>query len=155
MDNRNNAIVNPDARKISDAQMRCLAKCIATFGIGLYIYAGEDLPEEDGPVKPQATKPQPAIPNIKVNVSPKKLEGQRGEFQIVAPAAPEGDKKEWLNLIKTSSHMLLGLCSSDADVMTIFKKNKVIFDAVKAADPIFFTEMMVKFTETRNMFPKE
>jgi hypothetical protein len=51
--------------------------------------------------------------------------------------------------------MLLGLCSSDADVMTIFKKNKVIFDAVKAADPIFFTEMMVKFTETRNMFPKE
>lgn len=44
MDNRNNAIVNPCARKISDASMRCLAKCIATFGIGLYIYAGEDLP---------------------------------------------------------------------------------------------------------------
>ncbi len=44
MDNRNNAIVNPDTRKISDATMRCLAKCIACFGIGLYIYAGEDLP---------------------------------------------------------------------------------------------------------------
>ena len=44
MDNRNNAISNPDSRKISDASMRCLAKCIATFGIGLYIYAGEDLP---------------------------------------------------------------------------------------------------------------
>jgi hypothetical protein len=44
MDNRNNAIINPDTRKISDATMRCLAKCIACFGIGLYIYAGEDLP---------------------------------------------------------------------------------------------------------------
>ncbi len=44
MDNRNNAILNPDTRKISDATMRCLAKCIACFGIGLYIYAGEDLP---------------------------------------------------------------------------------------------------------------
>ena len=44
MDNRNNAITNPDTRKISDATMRCLAKCIATFGIGLYIYAGEDIP---------------------------------------------------------------------------------------------------------------
>ena len=44
MDNRNNAIALPDARKISDATMRCLAKCIACFGIGLYIYAGEDLP---------------------------------------------------------------------------------------------------------------
>jgi hypothetical protein len=49
MDNRNNAITNPDARKISDAQMRCLAKNIACFGIGLYIFAGSDLPEEDMP----------------------------------------------------------------------------------------------------------
>lgn len=47
MDNRNAAITNPDARKISDATMRCLAKCIACFGIGLYIYAGEDLPQID------------------------------------------------------------------------------------------------------------
>ena len=46
MDNRNQAIKNPDARKISDSQMRVLAKCIATFGIGLYIYAGSDLPSE-------------------------------------------------------------------------------------------------------------
>jgi len=47
MDNRNNAITNPDARKISDATMRCLAKCIACFGIGLYIFAGDDLPQID------------------------------------------------------------------------------------------------------------
>ena len=46
MDNRNNAIKAPDARKISDSQMRCLAKCIATFGIGLYIFAGSDLPSD-------------------------------------------------------------------------------------------------------------
>jgi hypothetical protein len=46
MDNRNQAIKLPDARKVSDSQMRCLAKCIATFGIGLYIYAGSDLPSE-------------------------------------------------------------------------------------------------------------
>jgi len=26
--------------------MRCLAKCIATFGIGLYIFSGEDLPSD-------------------------------------------------------------------------------------------------------------
>lgn len=47
MDNRNNAVKEPDARKVSDAMMRCLAKCIATFGIGLYIYAGEDVPVEE------------------------------------------------------------------------------------------------------------
>jgi len=47
MDHRNQAIKNPDARKISDSSMRCLAKCIACFGIGLYIYSGSDLPEEE------------------------------------------------------------------------------------------------------------
>jgi len=46
MDNRNQAIKNPDARKISDSQMRVLAKCIASFGIGLYIFAGSDLPSD-------------------------------------------------------------------------------------------------------------
>jgi len=46
MDNRNQAIKNPDARKISDSQMRCLAKCIACFGIGLYVYSGSDLPSD-------------------------------------------------------------------------------------------------------------
>jgi hypothetical protein len=47
MDNRNNAVKNPDARKISDAIMRCMCKAIAMHGLGLYIYAGEDLPEGD------------------------------------------------------------------------------------------------------------
>jgi len=45
MDNYNKAIKNPDSRSISDSTMRCLAKCVACFGIGLYIYAGEDLPK--------------------------------------------------------------------------------------------------------------
>jgi hypothetical protein len=45
MDNRNNAVMNPDSRKISDARMRCLTKCLAMFGLGHYIYAGEDIPQ--------------------------------------------------------------------------------------------------------------
>jgi|TARA_Y100000389_G_scaffold116062_1_gene113238 hypothetical protein len=45
MDNRNKSIVNPTSRDISDARMRCLVKCIAMFGLGIYLYAGEDLPQ--------------------------------------------------------------------------------------------------------------
>ena len=46
MDNRNNAVKSPDARKISDSQMRRLAKNIACFAIDMYAYAGCDLPSE-------------------------------------------------------------------------------------------------------------
>ncbi len=49
MDNRNNAVKSPDARKISDAIMRCMTKAIAMHGLGLYIYAGEDLPQATNP----------------------------------------------------------------------------------------------------------
>ena len=47
LDHRNKAIPNPDAFQVNTAIMRCLAKCIAMHGLGLYIYAGEDLPEAD------------------------------------------------------------------------------------------------------------
>jgi hypothetical protein len=56
MNHKNEAITNPDARKISDNKMRCLAKCIALFGLGLYIYAGEDLPDAGEPAKPEPVK---------------------------------------------------------------------------------------------------
>ena len=47
MDHRNNAIKTPSARQISDTKMRCLVKTIAMFGLGHYLYAGEDLPPSD------------------------------------------------------------------------------------------------------------
>ena len=47
MDNRNNAVINPNARQVSDTKMRCLVKCIAMHGLGIYIYAGEDLPQAE------------------------------------------------------------------------------------------------------------
>lgn len=45
MDHRNKAIANPDARNVSDSIMRCMVKAVAMHGLGLFIYAGEDLPE--------------------------------------------------------------------------------------------------------------
>lgn len=56
MDYRHKAIANPDARSISDAKMRCMVKCFALFGLGHYIYSGEDLPAAD---KTQAATPTP------------------------------------------------------------------------------------------------
>jgi hypothetical protein len=55
MDYKNQAIVNPDARAISDNKMRCLVKAIAMFGLGHYIYAGEDIPGPP-PTKPERPK---------------------------------------------------------------------------------------------------
>ena len=52
MDNRNNPIKNPNAFQINTAKMRCLTKCISMYGLGAYIYAGEDLPTGAAGVEP-------------------------------------------------------------------------------------------------------
>ena len=44
---KNSAVNNPSSRDVGDAKMRCLVKCFAMFGLGHYLYAGEDLPEEN------------------------------------------------------------------------------------------------------------
>lgn len=49
MDHRNKAIPSPDAFAVNTAMQRCLVKAIALHGLGLYIYAGEDLPAQEEP----------------------------------------------------------------------------------------------------------
>ena len=63
MDHRNKAIANPDAYDVNTAMQRALTKAIALFGIGLYFYAGEDIPPngEDTPPKPTPPEQQRLI----------------------------------------------------------------------------------------------
>lgn len=44
MDYKNQPIITPTARDISDTYMRCLVKCLAMFGLGLNLYTGDSLP---------------------------------------------------------------------------------------------------------------
>jgi len=56
MDYKNKAIPNPSSRDINDARMRCLVKCFALFGLGHYIYAGEDIPSGKAAAASNASK---------------------------------------------------------------------------------------------------
>jgi len=62
MDYRNKAILNPDAFAVNTAIMRCMTKALALHGLGLYLYSGEDVPEEGRSVV--ITPTQGAMDNI-------------------------------------------------------------------------------------------
>ena len=51
LDNRNKPITKPNAFEINTSLQRALVKAIALHGLGLYIYAGEDLPEKEPTIK--------------------------------------------------------------------------------------------------------
>ena len=57
MDFYNRPISLPDAYEVNTAMQRCLAKAISLHGIGLYLYAGEDIPVDEPVKKPEAVTP--------------------------------------------------------------------------------------------------
>lgn len=87
----------------------------------------------------------------------KSITGQSGGFQIVAPGVPESelDIPAWLDNVKDACKVLLALAENEEDIMHIFKKNKVLFDAVKTTDAVFFKELMALFTEAKKQLVKE
>ena len=76
LDSKNRPLLAPTAFDINTSIQRCLVKAIALHGLGLYIYAGEDLPQvgaepaanDAGPIA-QPTKP-PEVPAIRPVAGP-------------------------------------------------------------------------------------
>jgi len=50
-DHNNKAIQFPDSFAVNTAHQRCLTKCLAYHGLGINVYAGEDLPMESSNVE--------------------------------------------------------------------------------------------------------
>jgi hypothetical protein len=65
MDNRNKPIANPDAFAVNTAMQRCLVKAIALHGLGLYIYAGEDVPRTEEGEKPADPAAENALQELR------------------------------------------------------------------------------------------
>lgn len=61
LDGRNRPILAPSAFDINSSIQRCLVKAIALHGLGLYIYAGEDLPQPIATDLPAANDDKPPV----------------------------------------------------------------------------------------------
>jgi hypothetical protein len=145
MDHRNKPIPNPDAFQVNTAIMRCLTKCLAMHGLGLYIYAGEDLPEDDGVVPPPKPKAEP-----KAEKPPAKMEGEAGRFQITVKTKPDATPTDFINIVSEMAVVALEQAKSQADVMEIFKVNRALFDKMKAIDAECYKDLMEAFTTKKN-----
>ena len=73
MNNQNKSMINPDSFAVNTAMQRCLAKAIALHGLGLYIYAGEDLPEDEEPPKVTPPKISAKPEETPVGITPQQI----------------------------------------------------------------------------------
>jgi len=89
MDYRNKAIPNPDAFAVNTAIMRCMTKALGLHGLGLYIYAGQDIPDgESDEGSPDEGKMLDYIAAIEATTTLDELKN----IYIEAFAATDGNK---------------------------------------------------------------
>jgi hypothetical protein len=145
MDHRNKPILNPDAFQVNTAIMRCLTKCLAMHGLGLYIYAGEDLPEDDGVVPPPKPKAEP-----RAEKPPAKMEGEAGRFQITVKTKPDATPTDFINIVAEMAVVALEQAKSQSDCMEIFKVNRALFDKVKEIDADCYKDLLEAFKKKKD-----
>jgi hypothetical protein len=131
MDHRNQAVKNPDAFVVNKNMMRCLVKAIACHGLGISIYAGEDLPlDEDGNVMkpaPKAKAPAPAKPAP----APEHMEGKQGAWQLKVDVTPGDNFQMWADIVIEATKLMLEQAASEAEVMACFRANANIYNRMK------------------------
>lgn len=130
MDHRNKVMADPDAFQVNTAIMRCLTKCLGMFGLGLNIYAGEDLPLEfdEDEEKPKAQKKE--------------------EPKAEKPKASEADK-ERLVMMADQLIQYLSIQTTEAHLKSYWKSNQELLDEIKAKLPDLFEIVRTKFSEAK------
>ena len=100
MDHKNNSIIKPSSRQISDTRMRCLTKCLAMFGLGHYIYAGEDLPDPKVAAEAERIKYEAECERLASTIEAIKDSIESGEYTAGSEAWQELTEMEKFTLWK-------------------------------------------------------
>jgi hypothetical protein len=131
MDYKNKPITNPDSFAVNTAIMRCLTKCLAWFGLGLNVYAGEDLPLVSE--EPKEEKKE----------EPKKVEKVEKK--------PEFTAQDKANLVLFGDTLLqyIEIQRNEAELKSYWKSNQAQIDKVKTHLPDLYEIIVTKFKEAK------
>ena len=135
MDYKNKPILNPDAFAVNTAIMRCMTKALALHGLGIYIYSGDDLPEEESKEAPTpvATAPKPIVRTATKSVQPKEWDDSDASRQLFADG-----------MIEWTSH-----CTTVAGLNSYWKSNELQLDSLKETHPPLYEGVLKCFKELK------
>lgn len=121
---KNQSISNPNAFEVNTALQRGMVKAMAYLGLGFYIYAGEDLPQ-DNPVQTKDTAQ--ALPRVEGHDNEPKSWGDVHNF--------------FLELIE--------FCNSVEDINNLYRKNKNTLEKMKSQDEEVYTAVIDMFANKK------
>jgi hypothetical protein len=143
MDNRNNPVVNPHARQVSDNAMRCLVKCVAMFGLGISVFTNmpdETLPDEAKDVQPKGKKePSKKAEPVKEEVVEEDAMGSKG----------------WADAFVHGFVETLALYTTRDEVVNAYKTNSEAVGTLKDKFPKHKETLDVAIQDFISKLPKE
>ncbi len=136
MDHRNKPITNPDSFQVNTAIMRCMTKGLALHGLGLYIYAGEDLPEGEAEavIVKAVTPDRTATVDVEVNT---------GDADANAQLFADG-------MITYTNH-----CEDAMSLNRYWKANQAELDRLKVSHPALYEQVRNRFAELKKQFSEK
>lgn len=130
MDRFNKPVMNPNIKDINKTQMRCLVKALALAGLGLDVYAGEDLPstEEETTKKPskqsQTSKPTQKKQQSKAKPNYKQLTDEQLQNYTVMYKQDADSKPMEFKLLTIYTMAMTGDEIAQSWIHTMIKKLK-------------------------------
>ena len=148
---KNQAVSNPNARDVSDAKMRCLVKCMALYGLGHYIYAGEDVPsgkEEPKQEKPKAKPAKAKQPPKQKEELPLIAQGEHGlEGQLEKKLENTGEwDEQFCQEVCDLVISFAEVTDTPEGVRDLHVANKAMFDKIKGLHPEVFENYKSQLT---------
>jgi hypothetical protein len=141
LDHRNKPIQGPNAFEVNNALQRCLAKAIAYHGLGHYIYAGEDVPQEavggppDGQVSVSAPTPAKAATNASAG----------GSLPMVDPDGNSTSGGDSPQLVASVFTNFIPHCKDEKSLTQFYTKNKLGIAFLKDRDEALHKSVMDAF----------
>ena len=117
MDNRNKPVFNPDYFGINKTQQRALVKALAIAGLGLNVYAGEDLPNSDDE---KAKSKEKAPKKVKTQAAKHFTNKQLLEYEIT-------DSKGKVKLVQVVAEAVAGNQESAATLHKLGGESKEVY----------------------------
>lgn len=154
LDYKNSPIKNPNAFQINTAHQRAMTKAMGYLGLGHYIYAGEDLPPDDG------VEPQKQASAVKVDREFQEDKGKKPKAKPTSPPpsateASSGDVKKNAseeNWDKTKDLIAeVVKASSDIEWLNgVYRKNLGPINQLKDNSPKLYEELMNDFSKRKS-----
>ena len=153
MDHRNKPIMNPDAFQVNTALMRCMTKALALHGLAIYIYAGDDLPDDDEKtvLAPPATAPMGELT--------RKEDGPK--YEAITKKLVPNQPTEWDNSDESRKLFTEGMiewtsdCTTVAGLNSYWISNELQLKSLKVTHPPLFEEILNRFKTLKLQLSKE